>query len=291
MIEQRFFIWIILLFFSATAQVKGVVKDSISGKPISYVNIWVENEDIGTTSEEQGTFSLNTSKEKNIVFSALGYEKKIIKAGKVNDVSLAPKIFALNEVVIDKRKATKEAIVGGFSGIKLNTGVTNTGQENVHVWSKFIRFNEKIKEHPFIKSIEFVTRSNLKNVLLRIRIFNVDKEGIPIEDEIEDNILVPIQKGEKNNIVDLVKYNIRIPKEGILIGFEYLKLDQNKRQYSTKNEGDKETHETITYEPSVLGFFPGGETLLLLNRDGTLRRGTPIVYGNIEIALKIKLTN
>jgi hypothetical protein len=209
----------------------------------------------------------------------------------VNNVGLAAKIFELNEVVIYKRKATKEAIVGDFSGIKLNTGVTNTGQENVHVWSKFIRFNEKIKEHPFIKSIEFVTRSNLKNVLLRIRIFNVDQEGIPIEDEIEDNILVPIQKGKKNNIVDLVKYNIRIPEEGILIGFEYLKLEQNKRQYSINKEGDEETHETITYEPSVLGFFPGGETLLLLNRDGTLRRGIPIVYGNVEIALKIKLTN
>jgi len=45
---------IVLFFFitfSLSAQIKGVVKDSLSGEPIPYVNIWVENETIGTTSE------------------------------------------------------------------------------------------------------------------------------------------------------------------------------------------------------------------------------------------------
>ncbi len=38
---------ILLLFLSSislSAQTKGVVKDSLTGKPIPYVNIWVENE-------------------------------------------------------------------------------------------------------------------------------------------------------------------------------------------------------------------------------------------------------
>lgn len=282
---------LLLITSSLSSQIKGVVKDSISGKPIPYVNIWDENENIGTTSEENGTFSLNGIREKNIVFSAFGYEKRTIKADQTSNVFLKPKVFELNEVIIEKRKATKETTIGDYKGVNLNTGVTNIGQENVHVWSKFIRFNEKIKEHPFIKSIEFVTRANLKNVLLRIRVFNVDQEGIPTEDEVQDDVLVPIKKGKKNNIVDLTKYNIKIPKEGILIGFEYLKLEQNKREYVYTTNEDKQIHETITYEPSILGFFPGGETLLLLNRDGTLRHGTPIIYGNVEIALKIKLTN
>ena len=75
---------LILIFFIvsqiAFSQIKGVVKDSISGEPISYVNIWVENETIGTTSEADGSFSLDVKEEKVLVFSALGYETKKISS-------------------------------------------------------------------------------------------------------------------------------------------------------------------------------------------------------------------
>lgn len=271
-----------LVSFSISAQINGVVKDSISGKPISYVNIWIENENIGTTSEEDGIFSLNAGKGKKVVFSALGYQTKIISAKDAAIIMLSEKALELNEIVIKKRKVTKEAVIGDFKGIRLNSGVTNTGQENVHVWSKFIRFNEKIKECPFIKSIEFVTESRVKNAMLRIRVFNISKVGSPIGDAIDEDVLVSIKKGHKNNVADLAKYNISIPEEGILIGFEYLKLEQNK---ILDEEGG-----IAGYEPSIKGFFPGGETLTKLNRDGTLL-GVPGNYGNVEIALKIKLTN
>ena len=66
--------------FSLSAQIKGVVKDSISGEPIPYVNIWVENETIGTTSELDGSFSLDLKEEKILVFSALGFETKKISS-------------------------------------------------------------------------------------------------------------------------------------------------------------------------------------------------------------------
>jgi hypothetical protein len=52
---------VILILFLKTiwisAQVKGIVVDE-NDKPIPYVNIWVENENIGTTSEEDGRFSI-----------------------------------------------------------------------------------------------------------------------------------------------------------------------------------------------------------------------------------------
>ena len=52
-----------LLSTALSAQIKGVVKDSITGKPIPFANIWVENENIGTTSKEDGTFEIKTAKE------------------------------------------------------------------------------------------------------------------------------------------------------------------------------------------------------------------------------------
>ncbi|MFN3752785.1 carboxypeptidase-like regulatory domain-containing protein [Flavobacterium sp.] len=278
-----FFLFPLLLF----AQTKGIVVDE-KNQPIPYVNIWVENENIGTTAEEDGTFSIPLKETKRIVFSALGYETKIVLSTNLTSITLHPKALELNEVVVERKKETSEIVIGDFSGIKLNSGVTNTGQENVHVWGKFVKSNEKIKEHPFVKSIEFVTSSKLNNVLLRIRIFNVNKEGFPTEDEVEEDILVSIKKGKNNNIVDLTKYNIRIPEEGIIVGFEYLKLEQNKYEYSYTTKGQKGSQKGYAYEPSIKGFFPGSESLLILNRDGSPRSKG---YGNVEIALKIKLTN
>ena len=46
-----------LLVTAISYLMKGVVVDE-SGKPIPYVNIWVEDENIGTTSEENGEFSI-----------------------------------------------------------------------------------------------------------------------------------------------------------------------------------------------------------------------------------------
>ena len=113
MIEKRLFLLLVFITCSVSAQIKGVVKDSLTGKPIPYVNIWVENENIGSTSEENGTFSINTTaKGKRLIFSTLGYEKKIIKASDAAVVNLKPLLYSLNEVVISKSIGTKSIEIG-----------------------------------------------------------------------------------------------------------------------------------------------------------------------------------
>jgi isoaspartyl peptidase/L-asparaginase-like protein (Ntn-hydrolase superfamily) len=92
---------------SISAQIKGVVKDSITGKPIPYANIWVENENIGASTEENGEFVINTNSNKNLIFSALGYQKKTLKASQAQVVKLASKSYQLDDVVILKKKETK----------------------------------------------------------------------------------------------------------------------------------------------------------------------------------------
>ncbi len=56
--EKIVFAVLFVTSICSSSQIKGVVKDSISGEPIPFVNIWVENETIGTTSEADGTFFL-----------------------------------------------------------------------------------------------------------------------------------------------------------------------------------------------------------------------------------------
>ncbi|MFI0427804.1 MAG: carboxypeptidase-like regulatory domain-containing protein, partial [Flavobacterium sp.] len=64
--KDKRLIWIFLVVSQFTfSQIRGVVKDSLSGEPIPFVNIWVENENIATTSEIDGSFFLETKLEKN----------------------------------------------------------------------------------------------------------------------------------------------------------------------------------------------------------------------------------
>ena len=72
--ENRLLVLLLLISVNVMAQVKGIVVDE-SGKPIPYVNIWVENENNSTTSEENGEFSINCLLNKNLIFSALNKTK------------------------------------------------------------------------------------------------------------------------------------------------------------------------------------------------------------------------
>ena len=69
-----------MLGLSLSAQIKGIVVDE-NNNPIPFVNIWVEGENIGTSSEENGQFIIHTNNENSrLIFNVLGYEKKTISA-------------------------------------------------------------------------------------------------------------------------------------------------------------------------------------------------------------------
>ena len=84
------FIFFLLITLPLSAQIKGNVVDE-NNNPIPYVNIWVENENIGTTSKEDGTFTINANEDKKLVFSALGYENKTVSLSEGNKVVLKQK--------------------------------------------------------------------------------------------------------------------------------------------------------------------------------------------------------
>lgn len=107
-------VWVLLLISQFTfSQIKGVVKDSLTGNPIPYVNIWVEDENSGATSQENGTFDIKTSeKSKNLIFSAIGFETKKYSVLNAGNVVLKPIVYQLDDVVIAKLKNTKLIEIG-----------------------------------------------------------------------------------------------------------------------------------------------------------------------------------
>lgn len=231
-----------LLFFPIllSAQVTGEVFDAETNQPIPYVNIWVENENIGTNSEENGSFSLEISEEKNIVFSALGYQTKTISSTEISKVFLQPTVFQLNEIVLEKAKRSEEIILEDYSKKKVNSGFSNFGNEQVHIWAKIFDYNDSIVKYPFIKEIQFIAKSKVKTSKMRLRLFEKANPEEELIDLVEEDIIFEVKKGKREITVDLSQYNLKFPKKGLIVGFEYLKLEQNRYDFTYTNQGEKE---------------------------------------------------
>jgi hypothetical protein len=110
-IKNAFFIILIFtLSFETFAQIKGTIKD-INGQPLAFVNIYIENTYIGTTSNEKGHYELNTQNLEKVpvIFQYLGFktQKHILEVSKIPlefDVVLIEENYNLSEVVISSKE-------------------------------------------------------------------------------------------------------------------------------------------------------------------------------------------
>jgi hypothetical protein len=304
----------LLLLISVTvmAQVKGIVVDE-SGKPIPYVNIWIENEDIGTTSEENGEFLITDAENKTLVFSAIGFETlktKINESGKVVLKSIA---YQLDEVLIQKRIGKDQIEIGKYKKRNINLYYGTATQPTII--AKFIAPTEDIKKHPFIDNISFLTLSMINNAKIKVRFFEVAQDGSPGLDYSDDIILVSVKNGKQNNKLDLKDKNIIIPDKGLFIAFEWMIIEENKYSYeytideeNTKSIGGlpnlkKKVYKNgIQYDPSIGTIpsdlstswqFAAGKWVSRKIHKKTDNLKTLDKYDNKfgELAIKITLTN
>ncbi|RTY95904.1 carboxypeptidase-like regulatory domain-containing protein [Flavobacterium sp. GT3R68] len=248
MLNKIFSILIFLITLTFSAQTKGVVLDSISGKPIPYVNIWVENENIGTTSEETGEFSIgSTEKNKNLIFSVLGFEKKIIKVSEARQVKLKPIAYQLDEVVLSRRKNTKQIEIGKVKG-----GYLEAFENGPRIDVKFFPYYTKYKKTKYIKKVTISAESQIENTTVKIHFYNVDTNGFPGEELLKNDLIVKLKKGVFTNRFDVTEFDLKIPKNGIFVGLEKLIIEKNKIEKIITDPYTKKVTIYKTYSPLVL---------------------------------------
>lgn len=248
MIEKRLFLLLVFITCSVSAQIKGIVKDSLSGKPIPYVNIWVEGENIGSTSEENGTFLINSDeKEKKLIFSTLGYEKKIIIASEVSEVRLKPILYSLNEVVISKSIGTKNIEIG-----KTKNEIYQAFDNGPKIDTKFFPYFSSYKKTKYLKQVSIYTDSRIENASIKIHFYTMDSNGFPHEEMLDKDFVVTVKKGTRINRFDLTTFNLKFPKNGLFVGFEKLMIEKNKSEKTITDLNTNISQVQKTYYPFVL---------------------------------------
>ena len=246
--KSSIFALMFLINISALAQIKGIVKDSITGKAIPYVNISVENENLGTTSEENGEFTIHISqKSKQLIFSALGFEKKTISISKVSEVNLKPTAFQLDEVVISKRFGTREKEIGTSEN-----QIYEAFDNGPRIDAKFFPYFPSYKRTKFIKQVVIVTDSKIDDAIFKIHFYSVDSNGFPGDEILDKDFIVSVNKGVKETKFNVTKFNLRMPKQGIFVGFEKLMIAKNKVEKTVSNANTKTIETQTTYFPFVL---------------------------------------
>lgn len=287
--EKR--LWLLLLLFSfyVSAQTKGIVIDSISKKPISFVNIWVQNENIGTTTEENGTFIINAvENNKNLIFSALGFEKKTVKAANANEVQLNPIAYQLEEVVLSRRKQTKELEIG-----RIPDAIFEAFDNGPRIDVKFFPYSTNYSRIKYIKKVILVTDNRIESATIKIHFYSVDANGFPGEELLKKDLVVSVQKGVLKTRFDVSDFNLKIPKNGLFVGVEKLLIEKNKIQKPITDLNANKTSSPTKYAPFVLyNFvesdllftFSGGKWSRQINEDATKIKA-------YEPAINLLLTN
>lgn len=236
------------------SQTKGVIYNNETKEKVPYVNIWVENENIGTTSNENGEFTLDISRGDFLILSSLGYENKRIEISKIsNTISLNPKVTQLQEVIINSAKQKKELVIGKFNDSDI--GYFYASLDKPEIKARFFPLDPIYSKTPYLKKLKFRIYSNIRNAKFNVRLYSIGKNGEPKNPLYEKNIIGTVKKGTKNIELDLSDLDITFPESGLFVSYEWLIIKENEFKTSFPIKDSKEREEKIMFEPKV-GFLP-----------------------------------
>ncbi|MDI9256101.1 carboxypeptidase-like regulatory domain-containing protein [Flavobacterium sedimenticola] len=274
-------------------QVKGVVVDE-SNKPIPYVNIWLENQSIAGTSEEDGSFVIaNLNGNQALLFTAMGFENKTVNSAEVGKVVLMQSTIALKEVKLENPRASLSNQIDVFDRKKVHLyyglGLTQ--------WSlaKQFTFNDTIQKTPYLKKIIVKTQSYGGSSSVRVRVTAIGPDGNPGEDLIRDNLIFKIKSGDRISEWDVSQYQLKIDEEGIFVVIEYLLVSENQYILYDKNK------KPYLHSRPAIGTIPSEEvSFWVYNKQWKkMDKRNPYNYPDeehyfnkyIELAMSLKLTN
>ena len=254
---------IILLFlffkaalFSQGIHIEGLVISEDSS-PVPYATMYDGSQKSGTFSDSLGRYSITMPDNvKELHISAIGYKSKTITVGPSDNLSdfhivLQNDTFKLKEVVISSKTfKPKQVELGPEKKIKGGIGLCSQLNRQTGL---YIPNPEQI--HGEIKSVEVYLekKSDETNYLIRLRIFSVDENLYPANDLLLDNVLLQVKKSKGDQLVkiDLGKYNIPIPSNGIIIALELVHNTQEHYPFNL-NAQNTATDKCLTFKTALV---------------------------------------
>lgn len=288
---NRFLGVLLLCVTSVFAQLKGKVVDE-TNQPIPYVNIWVENENVSTTSDVDGQFVLYIKEEKMLLFSSLGFEKKRVTSTQASLVQLVPATYYLNDVVIQNKKDTKSKTIG-----EVKNSIYQAFENGPKFDAKYFTYNSDYKRTKYLKKVGIFTENALEEATVKIHFYKPNAEGLPGEELLQKDYIVNVKKGSRRSWFDITNLNMVFPKEGLFVAIERLFIEKNKFEKTVPGTTPNSTKTERTYYPLPFYSFVSKEyTYTFLGGKWTKEgkkdaQGQPLASKVFEPAISLVLSN
>jgi len=240
-------------------KISGFVTDSESGQKLCYASIMVINHALGISSDTNGFFELSlpdSLKNDTLVVSYVGYisRKICISSFKSDTIDLVPQTFSLSEIVIKpSTKKSKLIFINRFN--KSDCSVKYTldpfdGRGNQwlpyramepSIESIYFPYNPDYNSVKKIKEI-WVYLNNFRNppTFCRLRILSSTESLTPDQDLLAEPVDLTVNESSQLLKINVEKYSLTLPKQGIFVGIELLIIPENAREFQN-NLGDVTT--------------------------------------------------
>lgn len=179
----------------ATAQIRGVVTDSLTHLPISFVQVYYEGTGIGTQTDEHGRYSLPSptgNGSTRLVFSSIEYEKKYVwvksKTSKHLNVRLRETSIALSEITVKpKRERYRRKNNPAVEIIRKVIAAKKESNLKQHEFYSFYRYQK------LTTSLDDITPEKMEEGLFRRLPFLKDQTEV---DPVTHRLILPISVDE-----------------------------------------------------------------------------------------------
>ncbi len=209
----------------------GRIVDDRKNEGLAYVNVGIRNKNAGTVSSPDGWFQLKIDSvllDDSLRFSMAGYQPytisvaEFMKMSKPPIIPLKENVSGLKEVVITARAMKTE--------IRGNTTTSNF--VNIGLPLRFLGSETGIrlalgKKPVVLKSFSFnISDNRVDTAVFRLNIYNF-KNGMPHENILHQNILVPIGKRPGRYTLSLADYKLVLSGD-VLISLEWIEGSYSK---------------------------------------------------------------
>ncbi len=233
--------------YSQGSVVNGFVYSKSTGEPLEFANVFFKKNNIGTYTNKYGFFELsNSNLIDTLIISYIGHHDLYIvfaKFGAFSDtLFLENRDILLPEVIITNKdfNLSNSRQIGYVNSKKINFISSGSGVQ----FAVLISNPNKVK-YSIIKGVSFLVKNkSLWPLVVKIHLYK-NLNNSPGEELTKSEIVEFIYSNPTLKYsVDLNKFNILLPADGLYLGIEWVGIYHNNKINPTRNE----------YRDSQLGY-------------------------------------
>lgn len=266
------------LFVLAQTTIRGQVQIDTTNQPVSYALISEPQHRFGTYADAQGRFSARIPEGiDTLLISCVGFENLMLPLAGLSDTTAVYRLRAkpnvLTEIVVRGRKPKVVAVGALRKRAPIVWG--NCSGRNIE-FALHVRNVKGIRG--YLHRVSYlIARGGVATAPFRVRIY-ANTDGEPGEDRLPQSVVTAARRGNTWCEVDLSRYQIEFPKEGLFIAMEWLPTNEDRYKFATSfkmPDGQKNVRECFG---QYLAFNRELRTATYWERinGGTWRRNAPL---------------